>query len=102
MFTGFRRRELSEIKEMDISQEIKTIVASRSEGYCNTQNLEFRNQNGQFVGFTGIFEEDKSEDGLNKRQLEEGEQIIGLYGHKGEECNSVNCIGFIVWKPPKL
>ena len=67
MFTGFRSRELSEIKEMDISKEIKTIVASRGERYCKTLNLEFRGHDGQFVGFTGIFQEDKFEDGLIKR-----------------------------------
>ena len=52
---------------MDISKEIKTIVASRGERYCKTLNLEFRGHDGQFVGFTGIFQEDKFEDGLIKR-----------------------------------
>ena len=67
---------------MDISQEIKTIVASRSKGYCNNQNLEFRDQNGQFVGFTGIFEEDKFEDGLIKRQLEAENKLLAFTGTK--------------------
>ena len=67
MFTGLRREILSKIKEMDISKEIKTIVASRGERYCKTLNLEFRGHDGQFVGFTGIFQEDKFEDGLIKR-----------------------------------
>ena len=47
MFTGLKQEELSEIKEMDIPQQIKTIVASGYEGYCLVQNLEFRNKNGQ-------------------------------------------------------
>ena len=47
MFTGLKQEELSEIKEMDIPQQIKTIVASGYEGYCLVQNLEFRNKKGQ-------------------------------------------------------
>ena len=47
MFSGAEKEELSEIKEMDILKQIKTIVASGYEGYCLVQNLEFRNKNGQ-------------------------------------------------------
>jgi hypothetical protein len=43
MFTGIKKEHLSEIKEMDISQQIKSIVASKYKGYCSIQNLEFRN-----------------------------------------------------------
>ena len=43
MFTGKEKNNLSDIKEMEISQQIKTIVASRYKGYCSIQNLEFRN-----------------------------------------------------------
>ena len=34
-------------------------------------------------------------------QVEEGEQIIGIYGFTRED-DAVNCFGFLVWKPPKL
>ena len=37
-----------------------------------------------------------------ERQVEEGEQIIGIYGNKGSEGEEVSCIGFVVWKPPKF
>ena len=47
MFTGIEKEELTEIKEMEIPQQIKTIVASGYEGYCLVHNLEFRNKKGQ-------------------------------------------------------
>jgi hypothetical protein len=37
-----------------------------------------------------------------ENEVLEEEQIIGIYGNMGDEGESVNCIGFIVWKPPKL
>ena len=36
-----------------------------------------------------------------RRQLEEGEQIIGIYGND-QGYDNVRSIGFIVWKPAKL
>ena len=55
------------------------------------------------IGNTEIPEDSevKLEDPI-ERQVEEEEQIIGIYGNMGDEGESVNCIGFIVWKPPKL
>ena len=35
-----------------------------------------------------------------ERQVEEGEQIIGIYGYTRED-DVVNDFGFMVWKPPK-
>ena len=46
MFTGVKKEELSEIKEMDISHQIKTIFVSKYQGYYSIQNLEFRNKKG--------------------------------------------------------
>jgi hypothetical protein len=54
MFTGINKEELSEIKEMDISQQIKTIVAIRFKDLCFFQNLEFRNNKGLSIGNTKI------------------------------------------------
>ena len=39
MFSGGKKEDLSEIKEMDISQQIKTIISLRYEGKCGIQNL---------------------------------------------------------------
>ena len=39
---------------MDISQQIKTIVAIRFKGLCFFQNLEFRNNKGLSIGNTKI------------------------------------------------
>ena len=55
------------------------------------------------IGNTEIPEDSevKLEDPI-ERQVEEEEQIIGIYGNMGDEGESVKCIGFIVWIPPKL
>ena len=47
MFTGVPKDLLSEIKEIKILEQTKTIVAYKYKAYCATQNLEFRNKKGQ-------------------------------------------------------
>ena len=61
MFSGFKKEKLSDVKEMDISQQIKTIVCSPYKGYCSVQNLEFRNKEGQQIGNTEIQEDSEEE-----------------------------------------
>jgi hypothetical protein len=46
MFTGKKQELLSEIKEIDISNQTKTIFLKKYPGYCNIQNLDFRNKEG--------------------------------------------------------
>ena len=54
MFTGIPKEELSEIKEIKISEQTKTIVASKTVGFYATQNLKFKNKEDQLIGSTEI------------------------------------------------
>ena len=54
MFTGVKQELLSDVIEMEISDQTKKIVASRYEGYSAIQNLEFRNKEDQLIGKTEI------------------------------------------------
>ena len=54
MFTGKKLEDLSESKEIDISEQITTVVASKYADACVIQNLEFRNKQGQSICNTKI------------------------------------------------
>ena len=54
MFTGVKLKWLSEIKEMEISEQTKTIIALSYPDSCDTHNLEFRNKESHMIGFTNI------------------------------------------------
>ena len=81
-----------------MTQQIKTIVGEKSLWACDLLNLSFKNNNDQLICTTECFlTSPKVQPEEMRRQLEEGEQIIGIYGN-----DNVRSIGFIVWKPAKL
>ena len=38
--------------------------------------------------------------GCDEKILEEGEEVIGVYGTKNQIYDHLDTLGFIVWKPP--
>ena len=102
MFTGINKEELTEFKEIKITQQIKTIVGSKcSDGPIYLQNLSFKNKKDQQICSIDIKNIPTWEIETIEQHLEEREQIIGIYGNV-EIGYQARCIGFIVWRPPKL
>ena len=58
------------------------------------KKIYLKDKDGQEVAKI-VAENDNEEEEMN---LEGGEEIIGIYGHK-DSCNAFRNLGFIVWKP---
>jgi hypothetical protein len=77
--------------ELDQTQPVFSIAGDTS-GH-NMKQLIFRSNEGHELAKISADEDECEED-----YLLEGEEIVGLYGHKGS-FKVLNSVGFIVWRP---
>ena len=81
---------------MEISKNIRKISGTKLGQWPNC--IVFKDENGHDISKIGT---DSSKVTEETHELMEGEEVIGVYGHKdSDKEGDFYCIGLIVWTPP--
>ena len=84
------------LKKKKITSQVKKIQGTKNENMITS--IILKDKNGEKISRIGTKEEKED---AKEVILEDGEEIIGVYGTKDKNGEGwFNSLGFIVWKPP--